>query len=201
MEKESLFLWLNMMFPLVFSIGPMNVLFASYGGQHGFKKTIPFMIGCDVITFLMSLAIGYGGLQLIQQYSGVLDILRYSGAAYLVYLAYTYYCSEPLPDFGKEQNPNQPTFLNGAILNLLNVKAIMLISIMFTSFLDVSIGSKNNVLLLSSLLLILALGCHSTWIYFGSWLTSRFTSESFYRAQNYIFTGMLLIVAIWLVIS
>ena len=200
MNTTNLILWFNMMFPLVFSIGPMNVMFASYGGQFGFKKTLIFMVGCDVVTFLLSLIIGYGGLELIQEHSEIFNYLKYAGAMYLIYLAYKCFKSKTTQDPIKQQISNAPTFIDGAILNLLNIKAIMLISIMFTSFLSVTSEKENNVLFLSLLLLGLALGCHSIWIYFGSWLSKKFASESFYRAQNYIFSGMLLFVAIWLVI-
>jgi threonine/homoserine/homoserine lactone efflux protein len=200
MGKESLILWLNMMFPLVFSIGPMNVMFASYGGKFGFRRTIPFMIGCDVVTFLLSLMIGYGGLKLIQQHSVLFGYLKYAGAAYLVYLAYKCFRSKPYMEEVKQEVSDRPTFIDGAVLNLLNIKAIMLISIMFTSFLDITNEAENNVLLLSGLLLVLALSCHSVWIYCGSWLSKRFASKSFFRAQNYAFSGMLLFVAMWILL-
>ncbi len=200
MSTENLILWFNMMFPLVFSVGPMNVMFASYGGQFGFKKTLIFMVGCDVVTFLLSLIIGYGGLKLIQENSAIFNYLKYAGAMYLIYLAYKCFKSKTAHDPTNQQISNAPTFIDGAILNLLNIKAIMLISIMFTSFLSVTSEKENNVLFLSLLLLGLALGCHSIWIYFGAWLSKKFASKSFYRTQNYIFSGMLLFVAIWLVI-
>jgi len=200
MGAEDLILWFNMMFPLVFSIGPMNIMFASYGGKFGFKKTIKFMVGCDAITFLLSLVIGYGGLRLIQKYSVTFNYLKYAGAVYLIYLAYKCFKSETTIDRKEQGTSNMPTFFDGAILNLLNIKAIMLISIMFTSFLTVTNEKENNVLLLSLLLLGLALSCHSIWIYFGVWLSQKFASETFFRAQNYIFSGMLFFVAVWLVV-
>lgn len=126
-------MWFNMMFPLVFSIGPMNVMFASYGGKFGFRRTIPFMIGCDVITFMLSLMIGYGGLKLIQQHAVLFDYLKYAGAVYLVYLAYKCFRSKPYIEDAEQEISNRPTFIDGAILNLLNIKAIMLISIMLLS--------------------------------------------------------------------
>ncbi|WP_044419240.1 LysE family transporter [Halarcobacter anaerophilus] len=53
-------LWLSVIFPLVFSAGPGNVLCAICGASNGFKKSIPFVLGLNLVYTLYSLLAGFG---------------------------------------------------------------------------------------------------------------------------------------------
>ncbi len=83
MEGKEIIIWFNMMFPLVFSIGPGNIMFASIGARFGFRKSIPFLIGFDATTLMLSIIIGHGGVKVINEHPSLFSYAKYLGAAYL----------------------------------------------------------------------------------------------------------------------
>ena len=51
----SLFIiWLGVMFPLVFSPGPANIVFAASGAKVGIKRSIPLIAGVDSVFIIKS---------------------------------------------------------------------------------------------------------------------------------------------------
>jgi len=202
MTSKELLLWFNMMFPLVFSIGPGNVMFASFGARFGVKKSLPFLFGFDSVTVLLALLIGYGGTQLMSEYATTFTYLKYAGAIYLIYLATLFFNASPYEEEDTASSTTSPTFINGAIVQALNVKSLIVISLIFTTFLGTQPDTidSNKILILSGLLLVLALSCHLIWLYSGAWLAQQFASEKFNQIQNRVFSIMLVIVAIWILI-
>lgn len=201
MEGKEIVIWFNMMFPLVFSIGPGNIMFASIGAKFGFKKSIPFLIGFDVTTLMLSIAIGYSGIEIINKHPSLFAYAKYLGAAYLIYLSYKFFrSSKYLPGDDTNDIACAPSFIDGVILQLLNFKSIVLIVLMYTVFLDGKVASGEKVFLLSALLLVLAIVCHVVWIYSGYWLSKKFESDKFSQIQSYSFSIMLLFVALWMLL-
>ncbi len=60
MNSSFFISWFAVMFPLVISPGPANVMFAASGAKFGIKKSIPLMIGIDLIFVVQSILIGFG---------------------------------------------------------------------------------------------------------------------------------------------
>ncbi|WP_253822082.1 LysE family transporter [Vibrio sp. 99-8-1] len=83
----SLFLiWLSVMFPLVFSPGPANIVFAASGARVGVRKSLPLLAGIDLVFIIKSLIIGFGLGQAVQNYSSLMNVVQLIGASYLIYL-------------------------------------------------------------------------------------------------------------------
>ncbi|KHD11663.1 hypothetical protein PN36_34720 [Candidatus Thiomargarita nelsonii] len=201
MEGKDIIIWFNMMFPLVFSIGPGNIMFASIGARFGFRKSIPFLMGFDATTLMLSIIIGYGGIKGINEHPSLFGYAKYLGAAYLVYLSYKFFrSSKYIPEEDSNNIACAPSFFDGVILQLLNFKSIVLIVLMYTVFLDRTVVEGGKVFLLSALLLVLAIVCHVVWIYSGYWLSKKFESDKFSQIQNYAFSIMLLFVALWMLV-
>src|SRR5262245_5270719 len=68
--------------------GPNVVLVTACGANFGFRRTIPQMIGITLGFGLMVIASGLGLAALIRAAPGLHLVLKYAGAAYLVYLAW-----------------------------------------------------------------------------------------------------------------
>lgn len=201
MEGKDIIIWFNMMFPLVFSIGPGNIMFASIGARFGFRKSIPFLMGFDATTLMLSIIIGHGGIKVINEHPLLFGYAKYLGAAYLAYLAYKFFkSSKYIPEDDNNGIACAPSFIDGVILQLLNFKSIVLIVLMYTVFLDGTVEGGGKVFLLSTLLLGLAVICHVVWIYSGYWLSKKFESDKFSQIQSYAFSIMLLFVALWMLL-
>lgn len=87
----SLFLaWFAVMFPLVFSPGPANIAFAATGSQVGLKRSLPFLIGIDLVFIIQTVIVGFGLGQIVETYPSIMIGMQLLGAIYLLYLAYTF---------------------------------------------------------------------------------------------------------------
>ena len=105
--------------------GPNNVLLLTAAGQFGFKKCLPLMTG--IWTGLVTVMLIAGGFcnvlgRIIPQ---IATVFKFVGAAYILYLAYKTAIRKPVSADG--QAAEKPlTFINGFLLQFLNVKVIML---------------------------------------------------------------------------
>jgi len=78
------------LFSFVSSItpGPNNMMMLASGVNFGFRRSVPHWLGiCGGFTFMLS-AVGLGLHTLLAEHPALYDILRYSGAAYLVWMAW-----------------------------------------------------------------------------------------------------------------
>ena len=78
------------LFALVSSItpGPNNVMLATSGLNFGFRRTIPHLLGVSIGFTLMVFLVGVGLGSVFQQVPALYTVLKYAGAAYLLYLAW-----------------------------------------------------------------------------------------------------------------
>ena len=70
------------------SPGPNNILVLSSGLTYGYKKTLPHMLGVIIGFPLMVILIGLGAGIVFEKFPFVLDILKYLGILYLLWMAY-----------------------------------------------------------------------------------------------------------------
>ena len=83
--------------------GPNMLLILNQSVRYGFRRSIAGMLGC-MSALLIMLSISAAGVGLVLMKSPVLfDILRYSGAAYLVYLGYKVWTA-PVHEVGMSVN-------------------------------------------------------------------------------------------------
>ena len=60
MTIEYFIAWFGVVFPLIFSPGPANIVFALSGAKQGVRKSMPLLLGVDLVYILCSLIIGFG---------------------------------------------------------------------------------------------------------------------------------------------
>lgn len=194
------FLWLAVMFPLVFSPGPANIVFAASGARVGVRKSLPLMLGIDCMFVLKSVLIGYGFGSVLHQYPHILYILQFIGSVYIMYLAVQFLKSGLV-----QNNPSYQSlgFKDGMLIQLLNAKGWIMITLMFSLFTETSKSSFGDfaILVLIVLLAILNLVIHLLWIWAGELMTQMTSSESNHKAQSIIFFVCLIGVAVWLFID
>jgi threonine/homoserine/homoserine lactone efflux protein len=180
--------WLLVMFPLVYSPGPANTMFASNGAKFGFRQSLPFMAGINVSFTAQSLLAGFGLSGLLVRYPMLFTMLRYGGIAYIAYLGWTFLKA------GSAKSKEQPqclTFVDGLVLTFINPKAWMMQAIMFSQFLAQGNDWVLSVYKLTAWLTMLNISGHIAWILFGSVLISRATAWFSPQAQNNIYAAML----------
>ena len=188
-------LWLGVIFPLVFSAGSGNILCAVCGASNGFKKSIPFILGLDLIYVSYSLLIGFGLSVIVDRYPKAFFIIQLIGVFYIFWLGYKFLLRKNIQ---KTASNNQLTFIDGVISQTLNVKGLTIIMTMYSQFLNENKSIVYEVISLSLFLLLLNLFTHITWAYGGSWIANKFASNYAVKLQSKIFGPMLIAIALWL---
>ena len=102
MDTTLLIATLVFIIPMCFSPGPNNVLCAAHGSQHGFKGTLPLILGMAVGWSTLGLFVG-GATVFIEENQKIFEILTFIGAGYIAYLSYKIATSNPLEE-GSQEN-------------------------------------------------------------------------------------------------
>lgn len=148
-----------------FTPGPANISSTSVALLHGYKNSLPFQLGLALGVFLEMFIIGGISATLVHLFPAIEPILRYIGAAYILYLAYgifkasyTFNTSNETP-FG---------FFRGLLLQLLNPKLIVYAFTLFSAFL--ASVTENIALLFFAALILATISFTSTslWAFFGT---------------------------------
>ena len=178
--------------------GPNNMMIMSSGANHGFRKSIPHLLGIDLGFPIMMIAIGLGAGQLFKQSPSIFVGLKIIGAIYLTYLAFKI-ATAPVNDFeAKKAKPM--TFIQAVLFQWINPKAwIMCIGAVVTY--TVADGSYfYQVLVIALLFFVFGSPCTITWLWFGSSLKKLLSRPGYLRAFN-LTMGLLLMISLSPVLS
>lgn len=194
-------LWLGVMFPLVFSPGPANIVFAASGAGVGFRRSLPLVLGVDLIFLLKSLLIGYGAGHLFSEFPVILHGLQLLGAGYLFYLAYRFMSSGT--SSSASSGNKALGFLDGVLIQLLNAKGWVMVALMFSLFIEPAriLSGDLAELTLVAMLFCLNVMTHLAWVGFGD-LFGRLAKDSpWFEKQNYFYCFCLAAVGGWLLLD
>jgi threonine/homoserine/homoserine lactone efflux protein len=129
--------------------GPNNAMLLASGVNYGFRRTVPHLVGISLGCVVMLLLVGLGLGQLFAALPQLYDILRYGGAAYLLWLAWKIARAGPVAD---RQAAGRPmTFLQAAAFQWINPKAWILVVGAVSTYAPRE-GFAHNVIVLAVLL-------------------------------------------------
>ncbi|EAQ67174.1 LysE type translocator superfamily protein [Marinomonas sp. MED121] len=197
----SLFLiWLGVMFPLVFSPGPANIVFAASGASVGVKRSIPLIAGVDTVFLVKSIIIGFGLGEVLKSQPELMNTMQLLGAFYLFYLAYKFIQSSTSKLDKKSQSLG---FIDGLIVQALNSKGWLMVFLMFTLFSDQvqQEFGRQGIMLLIIWLAILNISIHFLWVSIGDLLSKISRSPTYEMVLNYLYAASLALVSAWLLIE
>ncbi len=188
-------LWFGVIFPLVFSAGPGNVLCAVCGATNGFKNSIPFILGLNLVYTSYSLLAGFGLASILNSFPKLFFVIQLLGVGYIFYLAYKFLIRKNIE---RKESKTKLGFKDGVISQALNIKGISIVFTMYSQFLNKDETLVYEVLTLSLALLVLNLFTHMTWVYGGSWMAKKFASNYAVELQSKVFGVLLMLIALWL---
>jgi threonine/homoserine/homoserine lactone efflux protein len=190
------YLWVMTLLPLSISPGPANILFAALGSSFGIRASLPFWLGTNLICILQTLAIGLGYSALITRYPESAIVFQYLGVGVLLYLALRFFLSS----LSRGQVSTAPGFVQGIIIQLLNLKYLMIPMVMFSQFYHTQ-QSSNVRIVQTTALALLTMSSNLIWIIGGRAL-NRFIAQHYVENYQGIFFGSVLCVtALWLALS
>ena len=175
---------------MFFTPGPNNIMVLSSGLTYGFRRTVPHIAGITVGFAFMVGAVGLGFGTIFIAYPLLQIILKYAGAAYLIYLAAVIAMSEPVaPGRNTERGPM--TFWGAAMFQWVNVKGWVMVIGTITAYAGIA-RFPWNIVIQVVLSLMLGAVSTSTWTLSGSSLRPLMTSPRAVRTFNIIMALLLL---------
>jgi len=176
-----------------FTPGPNNISCTSMGVLHGYKKTLPYILGIITGFFFVMLACALIANTLLTLLPSIEGVLRIAGALYVAWLAVetlrASYHFEP-----GEQKPLG--FWRGMMLQVLNPKAIVFGIAIFSTLLLPIKGQMLLQIASAVVFSILVFLATSTWTLFGSAIRRKLRNANVRRAVNIILAVMLFYTAV-----
>lgn len=172
--------------------GPNNVMLATSGALFGYRRALPQIFGTNsgvaVQTFITCLGLG----SLFVAFPVLHQILRVTGALYLIFLAWK--LSANSLDEARETQPL--SFTQAALFQAVNpkswVKSITLASV----FMPVGLSTPVGALLVTTVGLIIGFPSASMWALFGVAIRRLLTDPLKRRIFNLTMGAMLVVLAV-----
>jgi threonine/homoserine/homoserine lactone efflux protein len=143
------------------------------------------------------LAVGFGMNFLLYTYPNIANTIKYMGILFLLYLAFKFFkMSNSL-----KETVAPLTFKDGVIVEILNVKYLLIPTIMFSQFYTPQDEDYLQIYMLTFALLALTLTTSMIWILGGKSLAVFVSKKNTQKVQGLLFGTLLCITALWLVIS
>ena len=137
----------------IFGITPGPGIFALLGKalSAGVKDCFSMSLGMTISDIIYLILATFGLAAIAENYSGLFLIIRYTGAAYLIYLGWKMWTAEVITDF-KKPKQKQTSWINGFIQGFLisasNPKVILFYIAFLPTFIDLTSLNRADILLL-----------------------------------------------------
>ena len=172
-----------------FTPGPSNISSSSQAVLHGYKKTLNFQAGLAAGVLSLMVLSGVLSTALLRIFPALEPIMRYVGAAYILYLAYGVLKAS----YAFTDTDVRPLgFVHGLMLNVLNPKLIVYAFTLFSAFLAPVTKNAALVVLVAVLLALTSFCSTSLWALFGTAIKT-YLRDSRLRAIVNIVLALLLI--------
>jgi len=203
MTVEAFIALVVFLFPLAFSPGPGNALFAAIGASTGVRAAVPALAGYHVATFIVTALIGIGMGVTILNHRIVATSLAAVGSIYVLWLAWSFIRSARRKALASSEPVAEPEigFLAGAIVLVLNPKAYYIIAVMFAQLLRPPHNDDAlTVLTIAVVFTLNNLVAFIAWAVAGQMLFGLFRGERAGHVLDYFFAALLIGVAVWMAI-
>ena len=175
---------------MFFTPGPNNVMLLSSGLTHGFRRTLPHMAGITFGFAFMVAAVGLGLGTVFIAYPVLQTILKYAGAAYLIYLAAAIAISGAAPS-GQGNRRGPMTFWGAAVFQWINAKGWVMVIGTITAYAAIA-SFPWNILIQTAISLVMGTLSTVAWALFGTSLRPLLSSPMAVRAFNIAMAVLLL---------
>ena len=192
MHPELLSLCL-FMFVTSCSPGPNNIVASHSGFNHGFKKTIPLMLGVIFGWTSLLLMMELGLVLIFQKINYLQSVIKILGSIFLVYLAYKISFSSTNLE-NKIKNPIR--FLEMYLFQFINPKSVVVAMTAVSIFVDTSNNYIRDVIIVTFVYFLMAVFSISSWCLMGKYVRKFATSDRFIKNFNYIMSFLLIVCVI-----
>ena len=176
-----------------FTPGPSNISSASMAILHGYRNTLKYQVWLALGVFLLMFLSGLFSAALLHIFPTLEPILRYIGAAYILYLAFgilkasytfTEKAIEPLG------------FIRGFMLQVLNPKLYIYSFTLFSTFMVSVSRGVLSLTILAILLAVVSFCATSIWALSGSSIKTQLRNPRLQMIINIILSILLVYAAV-----
>ena len=167
---------------------PNNMMLMSSGVNHGFRRTLPHLLGVVLGFSLMVALIGLGLDAIFTRFPLLLPIMRYVGAAYMLWLAWKIANSGPVRDGEARGRPLG--FFGAAAFQWINPKAWVIAISALTAY---AVSTDYTISVIAVALTYLAVGLPSSgaWVMFGAAMRKLLSDPKRVRPFNWTMAALL----------
>lgn len=174
--------------------GPNNMLMVACGAHHGYRRTLPAVLGINTGVALLTFAACLGLGALFTAWPALHAVLKVAGTLYMLVLAWRLAASP----MAQARAPEALGFTQAVLFQLVNpkswIKSVTLASVFMPTGLDVLPGA----LLVSAIGAVIGFPCTSSWALFGTWIGRFLSSPLRQRVFNAIMAASLAVLAVML---
>ena len=201
----SLALWLGFLLAAILiaiTPGPGAVLSMSTGLRYGYRSALLAILGLQAALLLQLLVVALGLGALLAASETGFGILKFVGAAYLVWLGVQKWLAPVgVVDLASENTPRRGLFVQGLLVNLTNPKAVVFIGALVPQFIDPAQPVAVQYVVIAATLCatdILVMSCYAAAaLQLGRWLAD----VRHLRWQNRIFGAVFITAGSMLAVS
>ena len=194
MTPELLIAFIAFAFVTSVTPGPNNTMLLASGANFGLRRTLPHMLGISLGLMLLVLSVGLGLGQLFEQVPVFYTLLRYVGAAYLLYLAWKI-ANAGAPSSQASASGKPFSFLQAAAFQWVNPKAWIMAIGAITTYTPQD-NFITNVVLIATLFALVNCPTMSVWTVVGSLLRNWLQDARRLRVFN-IGMALLLVASLY----
>jgi threonine/homoserine/homoserine lactone efflux protein len=182
----------------LFTPGPNNVMLMASGLNFGLSRTVAHILGVGLGFALMFLLVGVGLGALFTAWPALYTLIKYAGAAYLLYFAWLIATAAPAAE-GEEARGRPLTFLEAAAFQWVNPKG-WVVAVGATASYAALAAFPANIAIMTAVFAALGLLSALTWAWFGSGLRTVLRRPGAVRAFN-VAMALLLVASIYPVVA
>jgi len=176
--------------------GPNNISTATFSMNLGYRKTLKYILGILAGFYIIMFLAGYFTELIVAAFPKFEIILRYVGASYIVWLAYTVFKSSR---HSKKSNGKEARFWGGFLLQIMNPKVILYAVSIFVGFLNPVIENVYGLMLISFALTVNAAICLNVWALFGAAIKRFVKKEETNQMVNVMMAALLIYSALTII--
>lgn len=171
--------------------GPNVIMVTASAANFGFRRVIPHMLGITIGFGVMVMAVGLGLAGVVHAEPRVHAVLKYAGAAYLLFLAWRIARADSQGSSAAEAKPIG--FFEAALFQWINVKGWVFALGALAAYTTVSGNVMWEISVITTVLAVAVLVSVATWAAFGAAI-GRFLSSTRARMTfNWSMAGLLVI--------
>jgi threonine/homoserine/homoserine lactone efflux protein len=175
-----------------FTPGPNNALLMASGMNFGFRRSLPLISGVAIGFPLMIGLIGLGLGKVFDAYPGLYQILKYSGAAYMLFLAWKIATAKASTPEVKKAKPL--SFIQMCLFQWINPKGWVMAVTALSAY-TLAQNYYSDVATVVGMFVFMGITSALTWAAFGAALKNVMTDPRYFRVIN-VTLALLLVISL-----